>query len=45
MEAYELEKLLPSFFAADFTSYLGKNSKAYVFIDTYEAIWENLRER
>jgi tetratricopeptide (TPR) repeat protein len=45
MEAYELEKLLPGFFAADFKDYLGTNSKAYIFIDTYEAIWENLRDK
>lgn len=43
MEAPEMEKLLPGFFAADFTSYLGTNSKAYIFIDTYEALWEGLR--
>ena len=45
MEAHELEKLLPGFFAADFTSYLGTDSKAYIFIDTYEALWEGLRNR
>ena len=45
MEAHELEKLLPGFFAADFTSYLGTNSKAYIFIDTYEALWEGLRNK
>ena len=45
MEAHELEKLLPGFFAADFTSYSGKDSKAYIFIDTYEALWEGLRNR
>jgi hypothetical protein len=43
MESHEIEKLLPGFFAADFTSHLGTNSKAYVFIDTYEALWEGLR--
>ncbi|AKB46332.1 hypothetical protein MSKOL_0555 [Methanosarcina sp. Kolksee] len=45
MEAPEIEKLLPGFFAADFTSYLGTNSKAYIFIDTYEALWDGLREK
>ncbi|MDD4523531.1 MAG: tetratricopeptide repeat protein [Methanosarcina sp.] len=45
METHELEKLLPGFFAADFTSYSGKDSKAYIFIDTYEALWEGLRNR
>jgi tetratricopeptide (TPR) repeat protein len=45
MEASELEKLLPGFFAADFISYLGASSKAYVFIDSYEAIWESLRDK
>ena len=45
MEAHEIEKLLPGFFAADFTNYLGKDSKAYVFIDTYEALWEGLRDK
>jgi tetratricopeptide (TPR) repeat protein len=44
MEATEIEKLLPGFFAADFTSYLCTNSKAYIFIDTYEALWDGLRE-
>ena len=45
MEAHEIEKLLPGFFAADFTSYLGTDSKAYIFIDTYEAIWEDVRNK
>jgi len=45
MESHEIEKLLPGFFAADFTSHLGTNSKAYVFIDTYEALWEGLRDK
>ncbi|AKB58702.1 tetratricopeptide repeat protein [Methanosarcina barkeri] len=43
MEAPEIEKLLPGFFAADFTDYLGTDSKAYIFIDTYEALWDGLR--
>ena len=45
MEAYELEKLLPGFFAADFTDYLGTDSKAYIFIDTYEALWDGLKDK
>ncbi|MDY9926811.1 tetratricopeptide repeat protein [Methanosarcina sp.] len=45
MEVHELEKLLPSFFAADFTNYLGTDSKAYIFIDTYEALWDGLRNK
>ena len=43
-EAHELEKFLPGFFAADFTDYLGSNTSAYIFIDTYEALWEGLRD-
>ena len=45
MEAPEIEKLLPGFFAADFTDYLGIDSKAYIFIDTYEALWDGLRDK
>ncbi|MFZ2497858.1 tetratricopeptide repeat protein [Methanosarcina sp.] len=46
MEAHELEETLPIFFAADFTWYLGtKNSKVYIFIDTYEALWDGLRDK
>ncbi|AKJ38581.1 tetratricopeptide repeat protein [Methanosarcina barkeri] len=43
MEAYEIEKRLPGIFADDFTSNLGMNSRACIFIDTYEALWEGLR--
>lgn len=43
MEAHEIEKILPGIFAADFTGNLGTNSRAYIFIDTYEAIWKNWR--
>lgn len=43
MEAHEIEKILPGIFAADFTSNLGTNSRAYIFIDTYEAIWKDWR--
>ncbi len=45
MEASEIEKLLPGFFAADFTDYLGTDSKAYILIDTYEALWDGLRNK
>jgi tetratricopeptide (TPR) repeat protein len=45
MEAHKLEKLLPGFFAADFISCLSADSKAYIFIDTYEALWEGLRDK
>ena len=45
MEAHELEGLLPGFFAADFTTYLGTNLKAYIFIDTYEALWEDIKNK
>ena len=45
MEAHEIEKLLPGFFAADFTNYLGTDSKFYIFIDTYEALWESLSDK
>ncbi|MDD3245455.1 MAG: tetratricopeptide repeat protein [Methanosarcina sp.] len=45
MEAPEIEKLLPGFFAADFTDYLGTGSRAYIFIDTYEALWDGLRDK
>jgi tetratricopeptide (TPR) repeat protein len=45
MEAPEIEKLLPGFFAADFMDYLGTDSKAYIFIDTYEALWDGLRDK
>lgn len=41
MEAHEIEKKLPGIFAADFTGSLGTNSRACIFIDTYEAIWKD----
>lgn len=44
MEAHEIEKILPGIFAADFTDSLGTNSRACIFIDTYEAIWKDWRE-
>lgn len=43
MEAHEIEKKLPGIFAADFTGSLGTNSRACIFIDTYEAIWKGWR--
>jgi tetratricopeptide (TPR) repeat protein len=36
---------LPGIFAADFFEYFGENSKFYVFIDTYEALWDGLRDK
>ena len=45
MEAYEIEKILPGSFAADFTACLDTSSKVYIFIDTYEALWEDLRNK
>jgi tetratricopeptide (TPR) repeat protein len=44
MEAHQIEEILPGFFAADFTAYLGSSSRAYIFIDTYESLWEGLRD-
>lgn len=43
MESNEIEKILPSIFAADFTGSLGTNSRACIFIDTYDAIWKDWR--
>jgi tetratricopeptide (TPR) repeat protein len=43
MEAHEIEKILPCIFAADFTDSLGFNSRSFIFIDTYEAIWKDWR--
>jgi tetratricopeptide (TPR) repeat protein len=46
MKAHELEELLPVFFAADFTDYLGTtNSRAYIFVDTYEVLWDSLKDK
>jgi len=43
MEAHEIEKILPSIFAADFTDNFSTNSRACIFIDTYEALWKDWR--
>lgn len=44
MEALDIEKKLPVFFAHDLTDYLQKTSKsAVIFIDSYEALWEKKR--
>ncbi|MDY9927876.1 tetratricopeptide repeat protein [Methanosarcina sp.] len=43
MEAHEIEKILPGIFSADFTSNFGTNSRACIFIDTYESIWKDWR--
>lgn len=43
MEAHEIEKILPSIFAADFTDNFSANSRACIFIDTYEALWKDWR--
>lgn len=45
MEAHEIENILPGFFAEDLAAYLGSNPKAYIFIDTYEVLWEGLRNK
>ncbi|MEN6554077.1 MAG: tetratricopeptide repeat protein [Methanobacterium sp.] len=44
IESYEpnkIEELLPGLFAADLYKYLRENSKVYIFVDTYEALWED----
>jgi tetratricopeptide (TPR) repeat protein len=44
MEATEIEKKLPNFWANDLSDYLKlTSSSAVIFIDTYEALWENRR--
>lgn len=44
MEPMEIEETLPYFWAQDLNSYLENTSKsAVLFIDTYEALWENHR--
>ena len=43
-EPLEIEEMLPYFWAQDFNNYLEDTSKsAVLFIDTYEALWENHR--
>lgn len=44
MEALDIEKMLPVFFANDLADYLQKTSQsAVIFIDSYEALWEKKR--
>jgi len=44
-EPLEIEEMLPYFWAQDFNNYLEHTSKTTVlFIDTYEALWENHRD-
>ncbi|AKB35897.1 Kinesin light chain [Methanosarcina siciliae C2J] len=44
MEAAEIEKKLPIFWANDLADYLNfTSSSAVIFIDTYEALWESHR--
>ena len=45
LEPNEIEELLPGIFAADFFNYFGENSKFYIFMDTYEALWNGLRNK
>jgi len=45
LEPNKIEKLLPGIFAADFFEHFGENSKFYIFIDTYEALWDGLRDK
>ena len=41
LEPNKIEEVLPGIFAADFSEYLSESSKVYIFIDTYESLWEN----
>jgi tetratricopeptide (TPR) repeat protein len=44
-EPLEIEEMLPYFWAQDLNNYLEHTSKtAVLFIDTYEALWENHRD-
>jgi len=44
-EPLEIEEMLPYFWAQDLNNYLKNSSKiAVLFIDTYEALWENHRD-
>lgn len=44
MEAVDIGKNLPAFWASDLTDYLKSSSNsAVIFIDTYEALWDNHR--
>lgn len=45
-EPLEIEEILPYFWAQDFNNYLEHTSKsAVLFIDTYEAMWDNHRSK
>lgn len=44
-EPNRIKELLPAIFAADFSEYLYENSNVYIFIDTYEALWEGIRNK
>jgi len=44
-ESNRIKELLPAIFAADFSEYLYQNSNVYIFIDTYEALWEGIRDK
>ncbi len=41
----KIEELLPEIFAADFFEHFGEKSKFYIFIDTYEALWDGQRDK
>lgn len=44
LEPTEIEERLPMFFASDLKDYIDKQSKkTIIFIDTYEALWENIK--
>lgn len=45
LEPNRIEELLPGIFAADVLEHFGENSKFYIFIDTYEALWDGLRDK
>jgi len=45
LEPNKIEELLPEIFASDFFEHFGENSKFYIFIDTYEALWDGLRNK
>lgn len=46
MDSKELLEYLPAYFAEDLLSFLEKNNKqAVIFLDTYEALWENKKSK
>ena len=45
LEPNKIEELLPDIFAADFFEHFGENSKFYIFVDTYEALWDGMRDK